>query len=270
MSESKKTYLVTYNAKKDWKGLDSLAVQTENGELVYARWNVSNQKVKQDDRLFLLKQGEHPKGIMATGWVASEKVYKQLHYNKEKADIGKQLTYVDAKWDTILNPKIEKLLQVGDIIEVNWNTMSSGILIPEEIADGLEASWKKHVLAIRAPSDELDEMEFPEGKAIYRLHRTLERNSGIRDKVKQRARMSSEKIRCVICNFDFHETYGSVGEDFIECHHTIPVSELRTEMKTKLSDVVMVCSNCHRMLHRRRPWLQVEELKVLLSESKKH
>jgi len=34
--------------------------------------------------------------------------------------------------------------------------------------------------------------------------------------------------------------------------------------KTKPEDIVMVCSNCHKMLHRRRPWLKIDELKNLI------
>ncbi len=45
----------------------------------------------------------------------------------------------------------------------------------------------------------------------------------------------------------------AIGSDFIEGHHTVPISELKGEVKTKVKDVALVCSNCHRMLHRRRP-----------------
>ena len=39
---------------------------------------------------------------------------------------------------------------------------------------------------------------------------------------------------------------------------------------TKEKDIVLVCSNCHRMLHRHRPWLSAVELKsVLLSKNKR-
>ena len=30
------------------------------------------------------------------------------------------------------------------------------------------------------------------------------------------------------------------------------------------TDLVPVCSNCHRMIHRRRPWLSVEQLRQLV------
>ena len=55
-----------------------------------------------------------------------------------------------------------------------------------------------------------------------------------------------------------------LGEGFIECHHVTPVSELRAGTRTRLSDLAVVCSNCHRMLHRRRPWLTAAELRGLI------
>jgi len=55
---------------------------------------------------------------------------------------------------------------------------------------------------------------------------------------------------CCVCNFDFEEKYGELGLGYIEAHHTIPVSQIDPGKLTKLSDLVGVCSNCHRMLHR--------------------
>ena len=72
-------------------------------------------------------------------------------------------------------------------------------------------------------------------------------------------------LRCQVCGFSFGETYGDLGESFIECHHLTPVSELKAGATTNLSDLVVVCSNCHRMLHRRRPWLTAAELRVLVT-----
>ena len=34
--------------------------------------------------------------------------------------------------------------------------------------------------------------------------------------------------------------------------------------KTKIEDIVMLCSNCHSMVHRRKPWTTKEDLKKLL------
>ena len=75
----------------------------------------------------------------------------------------------------------------------------------------------------------------------------------------------NQPLLCEACGFDFEQVYGEHGKGFIECHHTKPVSELKAGEKTKLSDLALVCSNCHRMIHRRRPWLSVSELGELLS-----
>ncbi|MBT3031446.1 MAG: HNH endonuclease [Candidatus Thiodiazotropha sp. (ex Lucina pensylvanica)] len=65
--------------------------------------------------------------------------------------------------------------------------------------------------------------------------------------------------------FDFSEKYGKLGEGFAECHHTKPPSTLKPGEKTKLSDLAVVCSNCHRMLHRAKPWLSIGELRAAIS-----
>ena len=59
------------------------------------------------------------------------------------------------------------------------------------------------------------------------------------------------------CGFDFEKTYGERGRDFIEVHHAVPVSELAAGQRLRMSDLRLLCSNCHRMVHRRQPWLSV-------------
>lgn len=112
--------------------------------------------------------------------------------------------------------------------------------------------------------DEDDEESFPEGKEVFLLHRSKERNKELVRAAKQRRLAEDKELRCDVCKFSFSETYGELGEGFIEAHHLFPISELKEETKTKIEDLALVCSNCHRMLHRRRPWLTLEDLKQLL------
>ncbi|EJR31147.1 HNH endonuclease [Bacillus mycoides] len=115
--------------------------------------------------------------------------------------------------------------------------------------------------------DNEDEEEFPEGKILYRMHKQRERNSSVVKRKKQIA-LEKNQLKCEICEFDFFKTYGELGKGFIECHHTVPISNYKENTKTKLNDLVLVCSNCHRMLHRKRPWLGKEELKTLILSNK--
>ena len=58
------------------------------------------------------------------------------------------------------------------------------------------------------------------------------------------------KLECEVCRFDFEVKYGERGVAFIECHHIVKLTKLRPHSKTRLEDLVLVCANCHRMLHR--------------------
>lgn len=69
--------------------------------------------------------------------------------------------------------------------------------------------------------------------------------------------------RCNVCNFDFEDFYGDIGKEFIECHHLDPLSESDTKeiAGTHLEEVITVCSNCHKMIHKKSPPYTIEELK---------
>ena len=115
-----------------------------------------------------------------------------------------------------------------------------------------------------APED--DEEAFPEGKEVYRLHRTRERNPKVAELAKTKRLKKDPSLHCEVCAFSFVEIYGELGESFIEAHHTIPLSDTDGEIETHIEDIALVCSNCHKMLHRRRPWLAIGELKEMLSK----
>lgn len=110
--------------------------------------------------------------------------------------------------------------------------------------------------------DESDESSFAEGKIRYAMHRKLERDGALASRAKASRLKQTGKLVCEVCSFNFSEVYGSLGSGFIEAHHTSPVSTLDGESKTKIESLAMVCSNCHRMLHRSNPLLSPTELKA--------
>ena len=102
-----------------------------------------------------------------------------------------------------------------------------------------------------------------EGKKILRKHMASERSVKLVNKFKE----SLKSYKCQICNFDFEETYGSLGRGFIEAHHIKPVSSLQEDEVVSTRDLVAVCSNCHRMLHREIPPIDMEKLKTILNNN---
>jgi 5-methylcytosine-specific restriction protein A len=112
--------------------------------------------------------------------------------------------------------------------------------------------------------DDEDEREFPEGRVLYRRHVARERNRALVKAKKEQVLQAQGKLACEVCTFDFGVRYGALGDGYIECHHTVPVSELQGGAKTRRADLALVCANCHRMLHRKRPWLALGQLSQLL------
>ncbi len=111
-----------------------------------------------------------------------------------------------------------------------------------------------------------DQAAFPEGREMWLTHKARERSPAVVHAAKARFFREHGKFLCQACGFDFQDFYGEIGKGFIEAHHTIPVSELRPASKTRSADIALVCSNCHRMLHRQRPWVTMSLLKTLLKE----
>ncbi|MDB5013689.1 MAG: hypothetical protein JWQ25_1891 [Daejeonella sp.] len=74
---------------------------------------------------------------------------------------------------------------------------------------------------------------------------------------------------CAVCKFNFADTYGEWGKGFGEVHHLVPVSEgngLKKTINAK-TDLIVLCANCHRMVHRKKGiTLTVEELTSKLSK----
>lgn len=74
--------------------------------------------------------------------------------------------------------------------------------------------------------------------------------------------------RCVVCNFDFAETYGpELGAGFIYVHHLKPLAEIgEAYVLNPEEDLRPVCPNCHAMLHRATPATHISEFRELVSE----
>lgn len=108
---------------------------------------------------------------------------------------------------------------------------------------------------------------FPEGQSKLRVHVQRERNQALVSTAKRRFKEAHGHLFCEVCGFDFSDTYGELGDDFIEAHHRVPLSESYDLVETSVDDLAMVCANCHRMLHRTKPWLTVEQLRQRLEKN---
>lgn len=90
-----------------------------------------------------------------------------------------------------------------------------------------------------------------EGRRVLLEHIVFERSTQLRRIAKDLHRQRTGGMACSVCRFDFEAAYGDVGHDFAEVHHLKPLS-LRDPAAehTHVSELAVVCANCHRMLHR--------------------
>jgi|SRR6516164_5113177 len=169
------------------------------------------------------------------------------------------------RFDPVYIAQGKKGLQRGNQLEEEvWNNFANH---PEKLAMAAKAI-RLVVTTGQIPAatvDDDDEVaEAEEGRILTRLHRSRERSHELIEKKKASVFKLHGCLKCEACSFDFETTYGPRGARFIEAHHIKPVHTLVPGSKTRLEDLVLLCSNCHRMVHVQRPWLTVQELKQLL------
>jgi len=153
----------------------------------------------------------------------------------------------------------------GQLEEEIWNEFASDPqrchALAQTIRQTLSSGQEGETIADLG-EDGIEEAQ--EGRVMTGLHRRYERNSTLVQAKKRNALATLGRLACEACGFDFRERYGDRGEGFIECHHAKPVHALRPGDKTKVGDLRLLCSNCHRMVHARRPWLTMEELVAIV------
>jgi len=106
-----------------------------------------------------------------------------------------------------------------------------------------EAAVAARALTRAARSDQ----PFPEARnrSQVKLHVRRERSAIQAALAKQR-----DKYTCRVCDLTFEARYGVLGSRYAEAHHVQQLSRLREGTKISVDDLICVCANCHRMLHR--------------------
>ncbi|WP_328938645.1 HNH endonuclease [Streptomyces tauricus] len=135
--------------------------------------------------------------------------------------------------------------------------------VAQHIRDGLTTG---EFQGLPPEIEEEDDYSAPEGRLLIRRHKSRERDKGLRKRKIDALLRQGRRLACEACGFDFEATYGPRGAGYIECHHVVPLHEAG-EGRTRLSDLALICANCHRMIHRRAPWPTPGELRRLIQEA---
>lgn len=143
-----------------------------------------------------------------------------------------------------------------------WDDFASDLERLHRTASAIRANRDHvHADALNAETKHQEVQEFREGKVLTRVHRQRERDRRAVKRKKEKVLEKTGRLSCEACGFDFEEFYGDLGAGMAECHHRTPVAELDESQTTRLSDLAIVCANCHRVIHRTNPMMSVEELR---------
>ena len=138
--------------------------------------------------------------------------------------------------------------------------------VAQLIRDGMSTGELVETSDAVVDVDELGDGEASEGRLLERRHFARERDRKLREKKIAHHLKSNKELACEVCGFNFGKVYGDHGDGYIECHHKVPLHVSGTTT-TKLSDLILICANCHRMVHRRNPWLTMDQLMDLVDQT---
>lgn len=139
------TFLLVWNPKLwVWEDLDILKSRVERSGFATRDWSCGNvKKIRMGDRIFIIRLGQQPKGIFASGIVEVER-HLEPHWDPKK---HWKIGYITVRFDKLLNPLKQRVLprtelEKPDFQPMHWSSQMSGVEIPAHIAENLEKAWK--------------------------------------------------------------------------------------------------------------------------------
>ena len=144
----------------------------------------------------------------------------------------------------------------GEATESVWREFWTGTTIDRDRLDaalaGLLSPGSEPVSLghLEAEADRATDYS-AEGRRRLVLHYRIERDRRVVEDVKAAWFVADPLLRCSICLMSFVESYGELGEGFIEAHHIDPLGGRNAPVVPSIADFAPVCANCHRMVHRR-------------------
>jgi hypothetical protein len=175
-----------------------------------------------------------------------------------------------------LSPEVTSTTEFDSLLRswlVDGSTALRDIVLKHAI-DSLDRQLVLSAFHIASPQETLLAAEFDldvadspfqEGQEKLMIHLSKERNKHLVALAKE-IWLRNGELNCSVCSFSFSAAYGEAGDGYIEAHHTTPVSELAEDTIVRPSDLAPVCSNCHGIIHRHRPWLTISQMQVIVAK----
>lgn len=253
-------YLYTWNLTRWlWADQADAIYRVNNGDQYDMYWSCGNtKKIEIGDIFFLLRLGENPKGIIGCGYITS-RPYLFPHWDAAKEVEGKTALRTDLLFKALSDQPIISLQELQRRYPgYKWTPEASGLSVPEPISSELFAEIQRGSIYGFSPESPADIRRYAEGKTKTVTSKTYDRSPIARQEC-----IRHYGYNCAVCGFNFEKVYGDLGFTYIEVHHLRQIAGVGEEYQVNpVKDLRPVCANCHRMLHRRRPALSIEELRL--------
>jgi len=263
------TYLLTWNPQRTpFDNFPTYVRRLATGKSIVFRWSCGNTRsIHEDARVFLLRQRADKPGIVGSGRV-TEGSYEGEHWEPAKRRQGSKAWYVNVKWDALLLPEdglSSSELIKGIVPETRVNTQASGVILELESSEKLEKRWAAHCRTshFSAPIGPSPVSAWEGNRVEYRAYRRKRHH-----RLMQAARRAAKGI-CAVCEVDYSKILNGKGVRVLQVHHKHQLGQLDTPRLNSSDDLVVVCANCHALIHMdSKKALPVKALKSLLRRAK--
>jgi 5-methylcytosine-specific restriction protein A len=243
-------------------GFAGAVARSAAGTTTTTRWSVGrNRPSIYIGETAYLYRGHVDTGLIARGSIVSLP-FLAPHYDPERAAAGETMTYVNVEWHEVR--PLEDTIPVDELMQrvptFKWkNIYQSGNEAHPPADEQLDELWG----ADRFGLDEerlFGTTGFVEGNRSAVLVNRYERDPRAR-----KACLGHYGYECSACGQDMATLYGPLGVDFIHVHHVRELSSLGPGYKVDpVADLRPLCPNCHAIVHRQRPALDVDVLRLHL------
>lgn len=141
-------YLLAWNPQRwGWPGCEELRRQVAAGNPQPFSWGWGHSRRPQPgDRVFLIRLGVPPRGIVASGRVTSAP-YAQPRFDAPDAGARRPGMALDLEFDAMARIDPAEMLPLAllksheTLGRMHWETRMSGVRIPDAVAAALEEVW---------------------------------------------------------------------------------------------------------------------------------
>ncbi|WP_240720789.1 HNH endonuclease [Pseudarthrobacter sp. NamE2] len=212
---------------------------------VLQRWQVGAYRdIRLDTEAWLLAAGstDASSGLIGHGTVESEP------YDPSQPGEPGNTWCVTVAFDALLalGDQVRPDVLREAVPGVDWATAAYSVTaLPPEAEPALRRLWRDQGPEVYGPA-RLVPGTYPSHAVSSAAVNRYEQDPDAR-----RVCLAFHGTACAACGFSFEASYGSIGEGFMEVHHTVPVSLLDSGYALDaVTDLVPLCANCHAMAHR--------------------